>query len=53
MKMKRKCPVGRLKPGWKQIRKYVIQKEGRAWEEIEKLWEDRDRWGGGVIRQPT
>jgi hypothetical protein len=29
MKIKRKCPVGRPRSGWEQVRKYVIQKEGR------------------------
>jgi hypothetical protein len=29
-----------------QVRKDVMQKEGRTWEEAEELWEDRNRWRG-------
>jgi hypothetical protein len=55
MKVKGKCPIGRLRSRWEQhVRKAVTQKEGKAWEETEEeLQEERDRWRGLVVRQPT
>jgi hypothetical protein len=35
-----------------QVRKDVIQREGRPWEETEdeELWDDRHSWRGLVVR---
>jgi hypothetical protein len=55
MKVKGKCPRGKLSTRWKQqVKKDVTQREGRPWEQTEEeLWEDRDRSRGLVVRQPT
>jgi hypothetical protein len=53
MKMKGKCPRGRLNSRWEhQVREDFLQKEGKVFQKIE-LWEDRDRWRDLVPRWPT
>jgi hypothetical protein len=48
--VKGKCPRGRPRSRWEQqVRKDVIQREGRPWKE-EELWEDRGRWRGLVVK---
>jgi hypothetical protein len=47
LKVKGKCPRGRLRSTWEQqVRKYITHKEGRSWEETEEqeLWESRVKW---------
>jgi hypothetical protein len=54
MKVKGKCPRGRLRLRWEQqIKKAVTKKKGRTWEESweeEEPWEDRDRQRCLVVR---
>jgi hypothetical protein len=47
MKLKDKWPQDQ-----QQVRKDVIQKEGRTWEETE-CWENRHRWRGLTARRTT
>jgi hypothetical protein len=56
IKLKEERPRGRPRTRWEQeVRKDVIQKEGRAWEETEeeKLGENRCRRISFVIRRST
>jgi hypothetical protein len=48
MKPNGKCPRGRLRLRWEeQVRKGVMQWEGRTWEEMDQeIW--KDRWRGLV-----
>jgi hypothetical protein len=47
MKVKGKCPRGKMRSRWEQqVRKDVTQREGNE----EELWEDRDRWRGLTVR---
>jgi hypothetical protein len=47
IKVEGKFPRGRLRLRWgQQVSKYVTQRKGRPWEEIqEEMWEVRDRDG--------
>jgi hypothetical protein len=53
-KVKGKYPKGRPRSIWEQqVRKDVTQMEERSWKMESELWEDKDRWRGLVVRQPT
>jgi hypothetical protein len=54
VRVERKCLKRKLRLTWElQVRKNVLEKEGRPWEETEdkkELWEIRDRGSGLAVR---